>query len=875
MMFLERDSYLAELDTARACAAAGQGAVVLVSGEAGVGKTMLVERLAGRVELAGGGRVLWGACDALFTPRPLGPLLDIARQVEGPLPALIRSGADRERLFAAVLDELSSRSSRTVAIFEDVHWADEATLDLLKFLGRRIRRTRGLLILTFRDDEVEAGHPLLRLLGELPAEGVRRLRLMPLSESAVSRLALAAGRPAGDLHAVTGGNPFYVTELLATDGGGPPVSVRDALRARAARLAPGAAAALDVIAMVPGRAERWLLEGVLGAEARAADEAVRAGILTATRDALAFRHELARQAWEESLDPAYAAALHGRVLRVLDDRPESGTLPRRVHHADRCGDAVTVLDAAPAAAREAAALGAHREAAAQYATALRYAGGAAPAVRAELLDAWAYEAHLGGRIAAAVGASVEALSLWRRVGDGRREGHTLRALSRLAWFEGRRADAAAYADEAIRVLEPIGACHELAMAYSTRAQLHILAEERHLAPVWGDRAVALAAALDDPEALVHALTNAACLEPGSAREQQVRAARLAQQHGLHEHALRAFAWLISDAIVEQDYALAEAFLPEALDYAEARDIDAFAFYLRGWRARMWVDRGRLREAREEAVAVLAQTDVATVRLPSLAALGTVHARTGADGAAAVLDEALSLALATGELQRIAPVANARAEAAWLRGDHEAVRVEAMRAYPLAVHADSPWDAARLAAWLQRAGALDAPPAAPPGPFEHAFAGRWREAADAWRDLGCPYEQALALADGDEAAQREALAMLDALEARPAASLLRTRLQRSGVRAVPRGPRRSTRANPAGLTNRQLDVLALLADGLSNQEIGQRLFVSTRTVDHHVSALLRKLGVRTRVGAARVARDLETARTIPRDVAPARHANPHE
>ena len=217
-MFLERDPFLNELQAARAGAASGEGCVALVSGEAGIGKTTLVERFLERTQQADSRvRVLWGACDALFTPRPLGPLLDMARQAQGPLRELIRAGVDRERLFAALLDELSRAGLPTVAVFEDVHWADEATLDLLKFLARRIRRTHGLLILTFRDDEVDASHPLRRLLGELPPGCVRRLRLPPLSEVAVARLAAAAGWAATDLYSATGGNPFYVTEVLATE----------------------------------------------------------------------------------------------------------------------------------------------------------------------------------------------------------------------------------------------------------------------------------------------------------------------------------------------------------------------------------------------------------------------------------------------------------------------------------------------------------------------------------------------------------------------------------------------------------------------------------------------------------------------------------
>lgn len=858
-MILERDPFLHELQATFAGAAAGHGRVALVSGEAGIGKTTLVELFASRVREADGrARVLWGACDALYTPRPLGPLLDMARQAPGPLRELVRSGIDRERIFTTLLDELSRASTPVLAVFEDVHWADEATLDLLKFLARRIARSAALLVLTFRDDEVDATYPLRRLLGELPPSAVRRLRLPPLTEAAVARLAAAAQRAAGDLYGVTGGNPFYVTEVLATEGAGIPASVRDAVLARAARLSEHATAALDVISIVPGRMERWLLENLVDDGARAVDECVRAGLLRATRDDVAFRHELARRAWEDSLEPGHAAVLHARVFRVLDAQEGRAVLlARLVHHADRSGDRATVLQLAPVAALHAASLGAHREAAAHYETALRCATEADPAERAALLDAWSYEVHLGSMIREALRAREEALALWRQIGDRRREGDALRWLSRLAWFEGQREAAARYAIEAVRVLEPLGPSHELAMAYSTRAQLHVLAEERRLAAEWGDRAVAMAEALNDPEALVHALTNAACLEPGSAREMQVRAVRLAQQHGLHEHALRAFTWLISDAVTEQDYTIAARYVEEAIEYAEARDIDAFALYLRGWRARMRTEQGRLDEAAAEAEDVLRREGTSTVvQLPSLAALATVRTRRGDPGAQEILDEALERALSTGELQRIAPVAVARAEAAWLREDADGVHAEVMRAYPLALAADSPWDVARLAGWLRRAGVPhDVPPHAP-GPFAFEFADNWRDAADAWAQLGCPYERALVLAEGDEAAQLEAIRTLDELGARPAAALVRKRLVQRGVRGVPRGPRTSTRTNPANLTNRQLDVLALLAQGLSNREIGQRLFLSTRTVDHHVSALLTKLNAPSRAAAARIAREMQ-------------------
>jgi DNA-binding CsgD family transcriptional regulator len=855
MDLLERESILSELDALLRDAAAGSGRIAAVAGEAGVGKTSLVEHFSARH--ARTARTLRGLCDSLATPRPLGPVHDMAAQTSGPLADALRAGVGRDGVFSALLEEIGRPPVPRIVLVEDVHWADDATLDLLRFIGRRIRQVPALLVVTYRDDEVGPTHPLHQLLGQLPQAAVRWMRLSPLSEEAVRELARRGGRPAEGVYALTGGNPFFVTEVLASGGATVPVSIREAVLARAARLSDRARELLDLVAIAPGRMERRLLDALVADAPALVRECAASGALTTAPDAVGFRHELARLAWLEALEPGAHARLHARVLHGLLERPvHERDIARVVHHADGAGDGECVLRVAPAAAREAAAAGAHRQAEAHYRTALRYADRAPPAMRAELLDAWSYELHLCGRIADAVRAREEALALWRRVGDRRREGDALRQLSRLAWFEGRRAAAAAHAAEAIRVLEPLGPSHELAMAYSTRAQLHILAEERKLAPEWGDRAVAMAEALGDPEALVHALTNAACLTPGGARENQLRAARLAQEHGFHEHAMRAFTWLICDAIVEHDHALAEGVLPEALAYAEAHDLDAFISYLRGWRARMRVQQGRLDEAEADATDVLRREHTSTVeRLPALGALGTALARRGDPGARALLDEALERAESTGELQRLAPVANARAEAAWLRGDLEGMRAEAMRAYPLALQVESWWDAGRLAVWLGRAGALDEVPAELPGPFAAELAGRWRDAVRSWERLGCPYEQALALAEGDDAeAWQESFAILDALGAHAAAAAVRRDLQRRGARGIPRGPRPATRRNPAGLTPAQARVLALLARGLSNTDIARELSVSPRTVDHHVSAVLGKLEVATRAAAIAAAHE---------------------
>ena len=283
------------------------GRLVLVGGDAGVGKTALVRRFCD--ECAGRARVLWGACDALFTPRPLGPLFDVAESVGGELEALVVAEGGPREVVAALRDELRTRSP-TVLVLEDVHWADEATLDVVRLLARRLEAIPALVVATYRDDELESTHALRVVLGDLAAQrGVERIRLAPLSRAAVAALAATSGLDAAELHRVTGGNPFFVTEVLAAGGEEIPATVRDAVMARIARLSGAARRGLEALAIVPGEVELWLLEALAPEAGDWLDESLASGMLAAGRDAVSYRHELARLAVEEALAPNRAAGV--------------------------------------------------------------------------------------------------------------------------------------------------------------------------------------------------------------------------------------------------------------------------------------------------------------------------------------------------------------------------------------------------------------------------------------------------------------------------------------------------------------------------------------------------------------------------------------
>lgn len=848
---LEREASLKTLTGCLREAAAGIGRIALVHGEAGIGKTALVEAFltANRAKL----RVLLGRCDALSTPEPLGPLHDIAFQMDGRLLDLMRAADRRLAIFSALLRELQESEQTTVLVIEDVHWADAATLDLLKYVGRRIRPVPALIILTYRDDELDGRHPLWSMLGHLPSDATRRVGLEPLTEGAVARLARVAGRAAERVHAQTGGNPFYVTELLATPYGSIPATVREATLARAVRLSREARALLEFCSVVPNRVERWLLDDAASASSALIDECVSSGLIIQQDDVLMFRHELARLAVESALPSGRLRSLHEAVLHRLINRDAGSTATARlVHHAIRAGDNAAVRRYAPEAAREASALGAHREAAAHYQRALDHAEPGDLEARASLSEARSHECYLIDQVETAISLCETALELRRRQGDLLRVGDDLRRLSRFNWFRGRGEKARNLALEAIEVLEQLPPGPELAMAYSTLAQLNMLSEDYREAVEWGNRALDLAERFGFTEVLVHALNSVGTAElhmgkPQGAAELE-RSLELALAHEMHDHAARAYSNLVCDALMVRDYALAQARLAEGLAYTRERDLDRGTLYELAMRARLHLEQGLWREADEDAKTVLSAGQT-VARIDAIVVLGCVRLRRGDPDARMLLDEARDLALVAGEIQRIAPMAVARAEAAWLRDDKRRICEELEVAYELALKHPEPWRLGELSLWLWRAGALDRVPDGIAEPYRLEISGDWQAAAAAWKQIGCPYEQALALARGDEAAQLQALAILRKLGADPAAALVRRNLPAESVRTLPRGPRTQTRANPLGLTTREVDILGLLGGNMSNKEIAASLGISPKTVDHHVSAILTKLGASTRKDAA--------------------------
>ncbi|UNK50154.1 LuxR C-terminal-related transcriptional regulator [Lysobacter sp. S4-A87] len=858
MELIERGNALSLLQGALEVAGQGAGRTALVCGEAGIGKTSLLTQL---VAGHGAGRVLWGGCEALFSPRPLGPLYDMASAMGSKLQALLGLEGHRTELFSCFLAELQQASDPTIVVLEDLHWADAATLDLVKFLARRIQRVRALLVLTYRDDELGDRHPLQLVLGDLPADAVVRVPLLPLSEAGVAELARQSSHPAEGIYATTGGNPFFVTEALRAEG--LPVSVRDAVLARAARQTPEVRALLDLVAIVPARIEIDIVEAVLSPAPDDVAAALASGLLVADGSAYAFRHELARIAVEQALPAPLAAALHARVLAFLEQafleqRGRAVAMSRLVHHASGAGDTDAVLKYALQAGNEAANHGAHCEAATLYGAALAHADALAPAARAELLEDLSYQCYLVEQNDDAIAMRLEALAIWRKLGDLRREGRTLRWLSRLNWFGGRRQEAEEYANQAVHLLRDFPDDEAYAWALSNRSQLYMLSGHTDESVEWGTRAIELATRIGSNEVLAHSLNNVGTAryaegdDEGKAMIEQ--SLRISLANDFEEHVARCYANLVSTAVKLRDYAQAKRHIEASAGYFAARDLDSWTNYIRAWQARLDFECGNWDAAANEALRLVTAQGVAPVtRICALAVLARLRQRRGDPGARELLDEATVLSRQSGELQRLAPVAAAHAEAAWLRNDGGAVDELVAQAHAMAEQRRDTRSLGELRYWCLRLGVAEGGPDGTEPPYALQIGGLWQQAAAEWARLGCPYEQALALLEGDESAMREALSLLEGLGANAAAKRCREHLREAGVRGLARGPRAATSANPAGLTPREMQILELLADGLSNADIARRLVRSEKTVDHHISAILRKLDVRSRSEAAAVAR----------------------
>jgi DNA-binding CsgD family transcriptional regulator/tetratricopeptide (TPR) repeat protein len=854
---LERETFLASLAGYADEALLGQGRVVLLAGEAGVGKTALLEAFQSQL----GGTWAWGACDGLSTPRPLAPLHDVARALGGDLLSGVGRGAAREELFDGLLAAVSA-DHLTVVVMEDLHWADEATLDLVRFLSRRLHALRVLLVLTYRDEALDAD-PLLRgALGDLATyRGTRRMALPPLTEAGVAVLARGSSHAPVDLLRLTGGNPYFLSEVLASGDVQVPPSVRDAVLARADRLDARARRALDVAALLGSRPEPRVLTAVEGVDAGSLDTCVAEGLLVAQPSGVVFRHDLARLAVAAAVPPGKRVELHRSILRTLRGCGMSDDA-RLAHHAEEAHDGPAVVEHGVAAAKAASAIGSHREAAAQYARVLRYGDQLALRDRAELCEAMALEYSLLDAFEQAAAGFEQALAIWRELGDDLRTGNALTRLAKPYWRLCRGADQERVSREAVELLEALPPGPELARAWESKSSMLWGQGQLEEALLCAKKAQDLAREHDLLDVLSDAQNTEACLRGyfGEDGVPLLRASLATALSGGHvAQAGRAHTNIVTTLEGEWRAAEADVAYAEAIAFSDSQDLGTFGVCLRGGRAQFLRHQGRDQEARELACALIEAGLPSPVNsLNPLATAGVLAARAGdVEEAWTALDEAWRNSASLQDANWNRMVLMARAEAHWLEGRPDRAVAELVPGLRAPMGLDR-WEAGEALVWARRleidVEGVDTQ-VRPAAPWALELAGDVRGAAREWDRLGGHFLAAMALAfSDDEDDLRDALERFRAMGAPAAEARVRQLLRERGADAVPAGPRASTRAHPAGLTRRESEVLEGLTRGLSNAELAAELFVSERTVEHHVSNVLGKLGVTSRAEAARVAAD---------------------
>jgi DNA-binding CsgD family transcriptional regulator/tetratricopeptide (TPR) repeat protein len=854
-MLLEREGLLESLGERLRDAKEGKGSLVLVAGEAGAGKTSLVRAFV--ESLDGSTLVIQGACDPLSTPRPLSPLHDFAADPNSGLIGLTSEERSAIEMFGEVLDRLRNTIRPILVVIEDIHWADEGTLDFLRFIGRRIEDGKAVMVCTYRDDEVGPDHPLRPVLGQLvPLGSTHRVVVPPLSLAAVTKLASDHAFDPRELLQLTDGNAFFVTEIIAS-GEGLPHSVQEAVLSRVSRLDEKARRIVDAVSVAPRALEMAHAVTIADGGLDDIDAALSAGILLADGHRLRFRHELSRSAVEGALPPARRLGLHRTMLHILEEEG-SVDLALQAHHAIHTDEADLSIQYAPAAARNASSRGAHKEAARFFEAALdhsdRIPDDDTAAMRVELAN----ELGIVDRRPEALDQIDRAVEHYRSAGDELSLARTLIPDTGARWrFE----DAARFRrgiSEALGILERNEPSGDLARAYLTSAYQHMLARKGMPASVElaKARAAAAEAGTTDLTWMITMLEGTVALvlgdtDTGSRILQDV--SREAAAKGHRDDETLALMMLGSGSGEVRRYDGAIPALEKGVEHGLAVDQDYLVAYCRSWLARIAFEQGRW----DDAVNYAELVDRATAYrkgiaiLTGVSALGRVRVRRGDPGGIGLLEEMVELSRSH-ELQHGWNTICGRAEYHWLTGNPQAGLDELAPAYQRALDTNSEWARGEIGFWMWRSGAIETAPDGAAEPFALQMAGDWEGAANRWSEIGCPYETALALADGPVKAKLESLAIFDSLGASPMGDRLRKVLRDLGVGGVPRGPTKETLANPRGLTNRQLEVLRLIVDGLDNTEIARELYVSKKTVEHHVSAIYSKLGVDSRTKAVNAA-----------------------
>lgn len=825
------------------------GVVVLVSGEAGFGKTSLLEVFTRKLDHRY--RVLAAACEPVGVPTGFAPLFELLDDLPDELAADIRTGSGRAAVYAGVLDLI--KNDTVVLVLEDVHWADEATLGLIRYLGRRIGATGSRLIVTYRSEELDFNPPLRLVVADLGPAAVR-IDLPPLTVAGVARLIGGLGMDPEVVHAATLGNPFFVEEVARNPASEVPPNVRNAVLANAGRLPSHTLEFLRTVALSPDGVA-WEHIGDLGDETgEHTDLGFQRRLLSDSRGRIACRHELIRQSLLGSMPPVTTRRLHRRLLESLEMRAAgSADTARLAHHAIGARESTKARVYSLQSGRDAAASGAHREAAYHYAKALEFSDEMGHDTLVETL----LDAAREHSVVNAFGTAVQFAR--RRLELAGSESELARARAWVAFFESRLNDLGPTRSEGEAAVAALRGCPptaELALALAVLSWVEVVEGDWDRSVRLGDEAVGIARVTGAIGTEVYAATNAGTARwlsgDRSGLDQVESAARLGMAADAGEFTAKAINNLGVIALESGDLSEARRHFAQLQDYCASHELDAWYLAATSTMSLINVLAGRFDDADRDLEIIAGQKTCFQTEIETLTVGAQLRMRRGDPGALEPAEEVFRRLRSFDDHQlQVAGCALAM-EGAWLgvvplaEATH---RYENMRRSP-AVARDHRAQV-RLAFWAHRLG-FDLPEWEPVGRIALELDGRIDDAAVRWERGGFVIEAAIVRAMAPSADLDAIFAALAGLGAHGVAAGLRRELQRRGVKGVPRGPRVATTENPAGLTTREMEVLGLISAGLSNAEVADTLYISTKTAGHHVSSVLAKLGVASRGQAAAVA-----------------------
>ena len=835
MELLQRERERAVLSGAVADARRGEGRVVLVRGEAGMGKSSLLRGFVSAER--DGAHVLFGTCDDLYTPRPLGPFWDMADDDAGIRDAL--NGNDSQELYRVVHNLFDRRLRPTILVFDDVHWADQATLDVIRRLARRISGMHGVLVLSSRDEDVPPDHPLRLVVGDVPAGCVVQDVLEPFTMVTIA--AIAGRNDVEELWSVTGGNPLLVLESLKSDQI-VPRSISDLVIARLNRLTNGARQLVETVSVSPEPIALPTLRLCTDVDPADLNEAAHRRLLVVGPDHVVFKHELIRRAVEASLPAGTRIALHRKLVDVFAD--QGADTARILHHAKGAGAIDAIVEHAPQAALLAVLAGSFREAIAHFELLEPQLGRIDVARRADLFDAWSEAEQMTGNITRARELRQKAVEILELEGSQTRLALSLRHLSILLWRTRRPDQAIKNAARAVSLLDGEEHGRDLMLALADQAFILALHSDREEARKVSSRArdVGVAMGHVEPDAYVRAVEAWTMNSADEGISVATDALEIAERTDNINGARTAHQFRLLIGPVERPTQVS-SFIAEATGFAEEHDFEDLRAFVYLARANDRLRSGQLLLAEDDARASIEIWSDASQNLSiyPLLVVGLAQAMRGSPYAVETLNGASERIGAGG---RTLPGVHAKlALGHWINPavllNRDAVVIEAMESA-----SRGPSDSSAMWAWLL--GLL--PPdsrVAFTGPARLLFDGDWSASAEAFSDRQMPFERAVALSTGDTDARFEALAIFDEISARALGQRLRRELRADGVPSVPTGRSRSTSENPGGLTDRQSEVLSLMTQQLTNAEIADALFISTRTAEHHVAAVLSKTNARSR------------------------------